>query len=82
MSSKEGFSVVAPTRTTSPRLDVGQEGVLLGAVEAVDLVDEEEGAPALGLAQAHRLGHDLLDLLDAGGDGREGDEVRARSRWR
>jgi hypothetical protein len=41
----------------------------------VDLVDEEERPPALGLAQADGLGHDLLDLLDAGGDRRERHEV-------
>ena len=54
-------------------LDVGEEGVLLGLVEAMDLVDEEDGARAeaggfLG------LDHDLLDLLDAGEDGGELDE--------
>jgi hypothetical protein len=35
-------------------LDVGQEGVLLGAIEAVDLVDEEQRALALRDAQARR----------------------------
>jgi hypothetical protein len=54
-------------------LDIGQEGVLLGLVEAMDFVDEEDGAGA------HLRGlfaglHDLLDLLDAAEDGGEFEE--------
>ncbi len=54
-------------------LDVGQEGVLLGLVEAMDLVDEEDGARAEA-GGFFGLDHDLLDLLDAGEDGGELDE--------
>ncbi len=54
-------------------LDVGQEGVLLGLVEAVNLVDEEDGARAVG-GGLLGVDHDLLDLLDAGEDGGELDE--------
>ena len=43
-SSKLGFSVVAPISVIDAPLDVGQEGVLLGPVEAVDLVAEEHRA--------------------------------------
>ena len=51
-------------------LDVGQEGVLLGAVEAVDLVDEQEACAALGAAQPCGVGHDVLDVLDPRGQRR------------
>jgi hypothetical protein len=53
--------------------DVGEEGVLLGLVEAMDLVYEQDGArmEAGGLFGGD---HDLLDLLDAGHDGGELDE--------
>ena len=54
-------------------LDVGEEGVLLGLVEAMDLVDEEDGAGAEA-GGLFGVDHDLLDLLDAGEDGGELDE--------
>jgi len=53
--------------------DVGKEGILLGLVEAVDFVDEDDGALA-GPGFALGIGHDFLDFLDAGGDGAERDE--------
>ena len=45
-------------------LDVGQEGVLLGFVETVNLIDEQDGAGmhARSLGGRH---HYLLDFLDA-----------------
>ena len=46
-----------------------QEGVLLGAVEAVDFVDEEERPLAHLAAGARRL-EGLLEVGDAGEDGR------------
>ena len=55
-------------------LDVGQECVLLGLVEAMDLVDEEDGAGA-EVGGFFGLDHDLLDLLDTGEDGGELDEA-------
>jgi len=53
--------------------DVREEGVLLGLVEAVDFVNEDDGAQA-GAGFLFGLGHDFLDFLDAGGDSAEGDE--------
>ena len=47
LTSKYGFSVVAPISVTSPLLDRGQERVLLGLVEAVDLVEEQDRPLAL-----------------------------------
>ena len=44
ITSNDGFSVVAPIERDGPVLDGGQERVLLGLVEAVDLVDEQDGA--------------------------------------
>ena len=57
-------------------LDVGEEGVLLGLVEAVNLIDEEDGAGA-EFRRFFGVDHDLLDLLDAGEDGGELDEAGA-----
>ena len=41
-----------------------QEGILLRLVEAVNLVDEHDGASTV-LAGTVGVGHDLLDFLDA-----------------
>ena len=53
----------------------GQKGVLLGLVEAVDLVYKQDG---LGAEQAAALGalHDGADLFDARGDGGKVDKFR------
>ena len=71
MSEKNGFSVVAPIEHEQTLLDVREQRVLLRAVEAVDLVEEEDRALAL-LAQAGAgaLG-DLAHVLHARGDGRQ-----------
>src|SRR5690242_15672447 len=54
--------------------DVGKEGVLLRFVEAVDFVDEDDGAmPAARFEFGG--GHDVLDFLDAGQDRAEGDKI-------
>ena len=53
--------------------DVGQEGVLLGFVEAMDLVDEEDGAHAGG-GGTFGFDHDLADLLNTGENGGELEE--------
>ena len=59
-------------------LDVGQEGILLGAVEPVDLVDEEDGAHPAAAALALRLADHLADFLDARQDRRKGDKAGPR----
>ena len=73
MSSKRGVFGGGADQADGAALDVGQEGVLLRLVEAMDLVDEEDGArvEAGGLL---RRDHHLLDLLDAGHNGGELDE--------
>ena len=53
--------------------DVREEGVLLGFVEAVDFVDEDDGAQA-GAGFFFGFGHDFFYFLDAAGDSAEGDE--------
>ena len=58
-------------------LDVGQDRVLLRLVEAMDLVDEEDGALAVHPAPLLRLVHDLAQVGHAGGDGGDGREVGA-----
>ena len=52
------------------RLDVRKEDVLLRAVEAVDLVEEEDRPLAVARAERARLLEDLAHLLHAGRDGR------------
>ena len=56
---------------------MGEERVLLGLVEAVDLVDEEDRP--LGVEREPLLGRrdGAADLRDAGHDRRERDELRA-----
>ena len=69
LTAKKGFSVVAPTRRIRPGFDVAEEDVLLGAVEAVDFVEEEDGALA-GVAEAILGGvEDGADFLHADGGG-------------
>ena len=55
-------------------LHVRQEGILLRFVEAVNFVDEDDGARAV-LAGAVGIAHHLLDFLDAGEHGGKLDEV-------
>ena len=50
LTSKNGFSVVAPISASRPSSTLGQQRVLLGLVEPVDLVEEQDRALAL-LAQ-------------------------------
>ena len=59
-------------------LDVGEEGVLLRPVEAVDLVHEEDRPLSAAATLGFRLGHHLADLLDARHHRRERHEAGAR----
>src|SRR5260370_25290721 len=56
--------------------DVGEKGILLGFVEAVNFVDEDDGAVA-GAGFTFSDGHGFLDFLDAGENGAEGNEFGA-----
>ena len=47
---------------------MGQEGILLGFVETVNLIDEQERPLAVGALLLGASDH-LLDLLDPGGNG-------------
>ena len=64
MISNDGFSVVAPISRMVPLLDIGQKGVLLRFVEAMDLVHEEDGARAVLSRTLFRVRHHLFDFLD------------------
>ena len=44
---------------------MGKEGILLRLVEAMNLIDKDNGARAV-LPGAIGIAHDLLDFLDAG----------------
>ncbi len=57
-----------------PRLDMRQEGVLLRLVEAVHLVDEDDGRAA-GAARGLGALDRLADVLDTGEHGRQHDEI-------
>ncbi len=54
-----------------------QKRILLGFVEAVNLVNKYDGARAV-LSSALRLGHHLLDFLDPGQHSGELNELRLR----
>ena len=60
------------------RLDPREERVLLGLVEAVNLVDKQNRAAPAGAPGPLGLGHHLADFLDAREHCRKRDEVRAR----
>ena len=60
-----------------PVLDMRQQGVLLGLVEPVDLVEEEDAARALQGQSLLRLGDRIPDLDDARHDGRQAREMGA-----
>ena len=79
LTSNEGFSVVAPIRVMVAVLDVGQDGVLLGLVEAVDLVDEEDRASAGRAQRASASSTTLRRSATPAMHGAEGDEARVRA---
>src|SRR5215471_10449691 len=54
---------------------MGKKGILLGAIEAMDLVDEQN-RPRAVLAGLFSISHYLLDFLDAGEHGGKLDELR------
>jgi hypothetical protein len=56
------------------RLDERKKRILLGPVEAMKLVDENESPLPRGPAEPLRGGHDFPNLLDAGEDRRKADE--------
>ena len=61
-----------------PVLHTGQEPVLLRLGEPVDLVEEQHRLAVVEVALAAGLVHDLADVLDARGDGRQLDEAAVR----
>ena len=56
-------------------LDVRENRVLLGFVEAVDLVEEEDRAAVVAAPDLAGLLDGVAEVGDAGGDGGQGDEV-------
>ena len=56
-------------------LDPGQQGVLLGLGEPVDLVEEEHGLAAVHVAGPVGVLHHRAHVLDPGGDRRQLDEL-------
>ena len=75
LTSKNGFSVVAPMSVTTPASTAGEQGVLLALVEPVDLVEEQDRAAALVLLAAPGGVDDRPDVAHAGVDGRERHEL-------
>src|SRR5277367_3676474 len=54
--------------------DMGEKGILLRLVEAMNFIDENDGSGAV-LASAVGVAHDLLDLLDPDHHGGKSDEI-------
>ena len=61
-------------QTDTALLDIREKRVLLGFVEAMHFIDEDDGARTV-LPRAFGIGHHLLDFLDAAKYGGELDEV-------
>ena len=64
-TSKNGFSVVAPTSVTSPSSTARQECVLLRLGEAMDLVEKQKGPAAIVVDSLDGRRQDLPHVLDA-----------------
>ena len=77
LSSKLGFSVVAPMSVISPVLDGGQEGVLLRPLNRW-ISSQKRIVSAPQPAALLRLAEDLPHALHALGDGAEGARTRGR----
>ncbi|PON74912.1 hypothetical protein PanWU01x14_046290 [Parasponia andersonii] len=63
-----------PDEDDAPVLDNGEERVLLGLVEPVNLVDEQHRSPPILVLGSPGFVDGVSDVLDAASDGREGDE--------
>ncbi len=75
VDGEEGIFGGGADEDDEAELDVAEEDVLLGFVEAVDFVEEEDGALA-GVAEADfGFGEDFADFFDTHGAGVELDEV-------
>src|SRR3546814_10634211 len=68
MRISDWSSDVCSSDLHGPVLDIGQEAVLLGAVEAMDFVDEKQRAAA-GLTAVLRALEHLEQVGDSGKDG-------------
>ncbi len=67
-----------PDQTDGAALDIGEKCILLGLVEAVNLIDKENG-PRSEAGGFLRVRHHLLDLLDAAQHRGEFNETGLRS---
>ena len=69
IDSEEGVFCRGADEGDDALLDVAEEHVLLGLVEAVDFVEEEDGAPAVVFEPASCVVEHVADVLDADGGG-------------
>ena len=69
VDGEEGVFRRGPDERDDALLDVAEQHVLLGLVEAVDLVEEEDRAPAVVFEPAASVVEDVADVLDAHGRG-------------
>jgi hypothetical protein len=74
---KEGIFGGGPNQNYRAVFDPGQQRILLGFVEAVDLVDKEDGAASVLTAQVLGGGDGLANVFDPGQHGINGNEVGA-----
>jgi len=66
ITSKEGFSVVAPIKDDVAGFNMREKGILLGFIEAVNFVDEDDGCrwPERDLCSATAM-DSLISLMPA-----------------
>jgi hypothetical protein len=65
-------------KSQQPGLDIRQKSVLLGLVETMHFIDEENRSPAMVSARHFGACHGLTDVLDTGEDRREGNEIGSK----
>ena len=78
LTSNEGFSVVAPIRTMSPDSTRGRKASCCALLKRWISSTNDDRPPAARAAPHLGGSHHLLDLLDAGENGAEGDKLRPR----
>src|SRR4030067_835900 len=73
---KRGILGCSADQSDCAILDVGQKSILLGLIEAVNLIDEQNSSLVIEFSVFSGPGYDLLDLFDHGSNRREEYKIR------